>query len=75
MPKRVFDPAQPFQSIAGACRVTGLSQGYLRQRCRAGEIPFVMAGKEYRVNVPALLRQLEAESAANTQSSVNAAGR
>lgn len=67
MAKRAFDPIQPFQSIAGACRVTGLSQGYLRQRCKAGEIPFVMAGKEYRINIPALLRQLEAESAANVQ--------
>lgn len=70
MPKRAFDPTQPFQSIAGACRVTGLSQGYLRQRCKAGEIPFVMAGKEYRINIPALLRQLETESTANVQSSV-----
>lgn len=70
MPKRTFDPEQPFQSIAGACRVTGLSQGYLRQRCKAGEIPFVMAGKEYKINIPALLRQLEDESAANVQPSV-----
>lgn len=49
----------PFQRIPAACRITGLSQTFLRKGCKAGEIPHVRAGTTYLVNVPALLRQLE----------------
>lgn len=68
MPKRPFDAAAPWQTLVGATRLTGLSQGYLRDRARAGTIPVVMVGREYRVNVPLLLRQLESESAAYSTS-------
>lgn len=51
----------PFQRIPAACRLTGLSQTYLRAGCKAGTIPHIMAGRTYLVNIPALLRQLGAE--------------
>lgn len=56
------DDHAPFQRIREACRITGLSQTYLRAGCRAGTIPHAKAGNVYLVNVPALLRQLDAES-------------
>ena len=52
----------PFQKIAEACKTTGLSQYFLRKGCRAGTIPHVKSGGTYYINVPALLRQLGAES-------------
>ena len=70
MPKRNIDLAAPWQTIAGATRLTGLSQGYLRDRAKAGTIPVMMVGREYRINVPLLLRQLEEESTGNSQSLV-----
>lgn len=53
----------PFQRIPAACRITGLSQSYIRAGCKAGTIPHVMCGKQYMVNVPALLRSLGATEA------------
>ena len=58
MPEQRRD--QPFQRIPMACQTTGLSQSYLRAGCKAGAIPHIMSGKTYLVNVPALLRQLDA---------------
>ena len=51
----------PFQRIPAACRITGLSQHFLRQGCKAGTVPHVMAGNTYLVNIPALLRELGAD--------------
>ena len=51
----------PFQRIPAACRITGLSQSYLRAGCKEGTIPHVMSGGTYLVNIPALLRKLGAE--------------
>ena len=49
-----------FQRIPAACRITGLSQTYLRAGCKAGTVPHVMCGNTFMVNVPALLQQLGA---------------
>lgn len=68
MAKRGFNKEAPFQSLRGASYLTGLSMGFLREGCRKNEIPHIMAGKEYRVNVPLLMRQLEAEAAASLRS-------
>ena len=65
MAKRSFDREAPYQSLRGASCLTGLSIGYLRDGCKQKTIPHVMAGKEYRVCMPLLLRQLEAEAAAS----------
>lgn len=51
----------PFLSIERACEVTGLSQFYLRNGIKAGVVPHVKSGRCYLVNIPALLRKLDAE--------------
>ena len=51
----------PFQKIPEACKTTGLSMHFLRNGCRDGSIPCVRSGNVYYINIPALLRQLEAE--------------
>ena len=53
---------KPFLKIADAATVTGLSQYYLRQGCKAGTIPHIKSGSVYFVNVPALLRELDVDS-------------
>ena len=65
MPKRKFDPDAPYQPFRGASKITGLSIGFLRDGCKNGKIPHVMAGKEYRICMPLFLKQLEDEAAAN----------
>lgn len=58
--------AAPFLKIKDACRVTGMSQSFLRSGCKDGSIPCIRVGKEgnsaYMINVPALLEKLDAES-------------
>lgn len=51
----------PFQKIPEASRTTGLSCFYLRNGVRDGTIPFVRSGQTYFINVPKLLRQLDAD--------------
>lgn len=53
------DPSAPFQKIPDACRITGLSQHYLRSGCKDGSIPHIKSGPTYYINVPALLKKLE----------------
>lgn len=63
MPRRtVCDPDAPFQGIAATSRITGLSQFYIRARCKRGDIPMLRVGTEYKVNVPLFLQQLEDEA-------------
>ena len=54
----------PFQKISEACKTTGLSQYFLRKGCKDGTVPHIRSGNVYMVNIPALLRQLDAEEAA-----------
>lgn len=61
MKKRDYDPAQRYQTIENACKTTGLSKYYLRNRCKAGTIPFVKAGRAYMIDIPALYKTLERE--------------
>lgn len=65
MPKRIFDRDAPFQSIRNTAAITGLSMCSIRAGLKAGEIPHVMCGKEYRVNIPLFLQQLETEAMAS----------
>lgn len=56
----------PFMKIKDACRVSGLSQTYLRRGVKDGTIPHIVSGPEisgkghgtYMINMPALLKQL-----------------
>ncbi len=65
MPKRKFNPDAPYQGIPGASRLTGLSQGYVRDLCKSGKAPCLRVGAEYRINMGLFLRLLEGESVAS----------
>lgn len=65
MPRRNTSPDAPYQSIAGASRLTSLAQGFIREGCKAGTIPHIMCGGEYRICMPLFFQSLEAESAAS----------
>ena len=54
----------PYMKIGDAVKATGLSAYFLRNGCKDGSIPHVMSGKTYFINVPAMLRKLDAESEA-----------
>lgn len=58
-PRKTNTP--PFLKLTEASKVTGLSTYYLRSGCRDGSIPCVLSGTTYYVNIPALLRKLDAE--------------
>ena len=64
MARRKIDRNAPFQSISGAAYMTGLSAGYIRTGCKAGTVPHIRVGTDYRVNMPRLLEQLNAQSVA-----------
>lgn len=59
---RTDDGIPPFLGIEDTCQVTGLSQYYLRNGCRSGEIPCVKSGRVYMINLPALLQKLNVVS-------------
>ena len=50
----------PFQKIQDACATTGLSRYFLRNGCKDGSIPHIKRGGVYYINIPALLKKLEA---------------
>jgi len=54
----------PFMKINDAVRATGLSAYFLRNGCKDGSVPHITSGTTYFINVPALLRKLDAESEA-----------
>lgn len=57
---------KPFITIKEAATLTGLSQYYLRQRCKAGTLPLIKVGSEqtgtYFLDAEALVAQLRAEA-------------
>lgn len=56
----------PFMKIKDAVKVTGLSAHFLRAKIKDGTIPHITSGTTYYINVPALLRKLDAESEAKS---------
>lgn len=63
MKKKIqVNPDAPFQRIPDACRITGLSTYFLRRGCIDGTVPHVKCGSTYMINVPALLKKLDAIS-------------
>lgn len=65
MPKRAeFNAAAQFQKIPDASRVTGLSRTDLRSGCKTGRYPHIRRGRDYFLNVPALMELLDRESRA-----------
>ena len=53
-------PETPFMNVKDAARATGLSQYYLRNELAKGTIPHIKSGRCIFINVPALLRQMDA---------------
>ena len=51
-----------FAPIKGFCKLSGLSQFCIRQRIKAGTLPFIRSGNTYFVNVTAALEVLDRES-------------
>ena len=64
----------PYATIAQTCRLTGLSQHYIRAGCRSNTIPHIMCGSKYMICLPALLEQLEATARANSSGVADSAG-
>lgn len=62
MPRKKINPDAPFQPISRSVYITGLSDAYLRTGCKARTIPHIKVGSDYRINIPLLLAQLDAES-------------
>ena len=58
MPKRKTDLSAPFQTIPNTCKITGMSQSWLRTGCKNRTIPYIMAGSTYMINVPVLMQRL-----------------
>lgn len=59
-PKSKAKPDTPFMNVRDAAQATGLSEYYLRHELAKGNIPHVMSGRCIKINVPALLRQMNA---------------
>ena len=56
------DPAAPYQPLRAAAELTGLSLYYIRNGVKAGTIPAIRMGRDWRVNMPIFLAQLETAS-------------
>ena len=63
MPKRAkVSRDAPWQLIPTTCRITGLSQSFLRSGVKSGRIPHIVCGSVYYINIPRLLEQLDRQS-------------
>lgn len=49
----------PYQNVREAARSTGVPEYFLRRLVRSGKCPGFQTGRVFKVNVPALLEQLE----------------
>ena len=57
--QKAINPAAPFQPLNAAAFMTGLSRWYLLEGCKAGSVPHIRVGSDYRINMPLLLEQLQ----------------
>ena len=60
--RTITDRNAPYQGIAQASFVSGMSQYYIRQGILNGTIPHIRSGNKYLVNVPAFIEQLNQQS-------------
>ena len=58
---RNFNPEAPYQTISRASYLTGLSCYFLRNGCRDNSIPHIKVGREYKINMELLKKQLNGE--------------
>lgn len=59
---KTINPEAPYQSPRNAAYLTGVSLWYIREGCKAGTIPHIRVGRDYRVNMPRFMEQLNRES-------------
>lgn len=59
---KTIDRDAAFQSPRAAAYLTGLSLQYIRDGCRAGLIPHIRVGTDFRINMQLFMKQLHAES-------------
>lgn len=62
MRPKVINRDAPYQSPTHAAYISGFSVWYIRQGCKTGTIPHIRVGRDYRVNMPLWLEQMEHES-------------
>ena len=60
--QKQINPNATFQPINAAAALTGLSRYYLLNGCKAGTVPHIRVGVDYRVNMPLLMEQLQRAS-------------
>ena len=63
MRPRVINKDAVFQPVRGAAEITGISAKAIREGCKAGKIPHVRVGADYRVDMPNFLALLHQASA------------
>lgn len=63
MRPRAVNKDAVFQPIRGAAEITGISSKAIREGCRAGRIPHIRVGADYRVDMPNFLALLHEASA------------
>ena len=63
MRPRTINRDAVFQSIRGAADITGISAKAIREGCKAGRIPHIRVGADYRVDMPIFLALLHESSA------------
>ena len=54
-----------YQPISQACELLGFSKKFLLAGCKNGVIPHIVIGRDYRINLPLYLSQLEKEAVNN----------
>lgn len=61
-PKANADLSAILQRPSGASLITGLSVKAIRQGCKDGSIPHIQHGRDYLVNMPLFIEQLNSAS-------------
>lgn len=69
--KKEIDPKARYQSVRGAAEITGLSRHFILNGCKAGTVPHIKVGVDYRIDMPLFFQQLENLSAAGNGGTLN----
>lgn len=61
MRPKEFNPEAPYQTPRAAAYLTGLSLWYIREGCKAGAIPHIRVGRDYRIDMEGFREMLKRE--------------
>ncbi len=61
---KVIDIKPHFVTVKDAVKCTGLSEHFIRANLRCGNVPHIMVGKKYLINLPLFENWLEEQSRA-----------